>query len=82
MTTYFIKPALTELAGQCRIYRHPGTIQNATAHYNLLPQDWTLVGLMNSQGKLVCLTAPKEVWQKMRECEPMMASMCFFNEED
>ena len=37
---------------------------------------------MSSQGKLVCLTAPKEVWQEMRECEPMAGGMCFFNEED
>ena len=82
MATYYIAPAVTELAGQCRIYRHSKRVYNSAVHYRLVPDEWTEVGLMSSQGKLVCLTAPKEVWQEMRECEPMAGGMCFFNEED
>lgn len=78
-TIYLIVPALTDQAGQCRIasrtqeQAHP----NALAHYRQYPGQWTDVGIMNSQGKLVCLDAPVDVVQEFKDCEPLAAGQTF-----
>lgn len=91
MRTYLIVPAVTDIAGQCRIVLHPSwerheksrlqKWKSPLAHYREHPDEWQDVGLMNSQGSVRCLDAPTEVLQEMRECEPLMAGTCFFVEE-
>lgn len=83
MRTYLIVPAVTDIAGQCRIVLHPNfnLQERPLAHYREHPDEWQDVGLMNSQGRIRCLDAPSEVWQEMRECEPLIAGTCFFVKE-
>jgi len=80
--TYLIVPAETDIAGQCRIVTHLQKQTSPLAHYREHPDEWRDVGLMASQGYIRCLDAPADVWQDMRECEPLHAGMCFFSEED
>lgn len=83
MRTYLIVPAVTDIAGQCRIVLHPNfNLQEwPLTHYREHPNEWQDVGLMNSQGRIRCLDAPSEVWREMRECEPLMAGTYFFVKE-
>mgnify|MGYP000869350056 CR=1 FL=1 len=75
MSTFYIVPAVTDLAGQCRIVRHDRRIDNPSRHYNEHPEEWCEAGIMNSRGKLICLTASAETVQIFRECEPLMAGL-------
>lgn len=78
-TTYLIVPALTDVAGQCRIVSrsHEQVHPNPLVHYRQYPQQWTQAGIMNSQGKLVCLDAPAVVVQEFKDCEPLAAGQTF-----
>ena len=80
--TYLIVPAETDIAGQCRVVMHRQKQTSPLAHYREHPDEWLDVGLMTSQGHIRCLAGPADVWQDMRECEPLQAGMCFFSEED
>lgn len=76
-TCYLIVPAWSDQAGQCRIVsrtheiKHPSPLQ----HYREFPSQWGEVGIMNSQGKLVCLDAPDAVIQEFKDCEPLAAGL-------
>jgi len=72
MTTLYIKPALTDQAGQCRIYLNP---KLDCGTYDSNPQAWREVGLMNSEGFIVC--GEPIVYSEMKDCEPLMAGMLF-----
>lgn len=78
--TLYIVPAQTDQAGQCRIVAAEGKVMSPRFSYRQFPERWSEVGLMNSQGKLVCLDAPKAVWDELKECEPLMAGTQFFTE--
>jgi hypothetical protein len=77
MKTYLIVPAWSDQSGQCRIVAIDRDIgrENALHAYRGRPDAWHEVGLMNSSGKLVCLTAPDAVTQEFKDCEPLMAGM-------
>lgn len=75
--TLLIVPALTDIAGQCRIVAFPGRNTNALKDYRANPGQWYEVGLMNSQGKLVHIDAGSEVREDIKSCEPLMAGLVF-----
>lgn len=82
ITTYFIKPALSDQAGQCRIYRkhfgeRDGAPSSVTRDYDADPGGWREVGLMNSRGRLVCLDAEPHIIEDIKTCEPLMAGLHF-----
>jgi len=72
---YYIVPALTDQAGQCRIVFREGFTGSARDDYRSQPDAWSDVGLMNSRGQLVCLQAPAQVAKEFKDCEPLMAGM-------
>lgn len=80
MSTFYIVPAVTDLAGQCRIVRHDRRIDNPSRHYHEHPDEWGEAGLMDSLGKLVCLSASAETVQVFRESEPLMAGLAVYEE--
>ncbi|MBU2734268.1 hypothetical protein HAQ00_00675 [Acidithiobacillus caldus ATCC 51756] len=57
MSTFYIVPAFSDQAGQCRIVRHDRRIKNPARHHREHPEEWKEAGLMSSQGRLVCLEA-------------------------
>ena len=75
MKTYMIVPAWSDQAGQCRIVARDGEYLDALTHYRQNHAQWSEVGLMNSQGKLVCLTAPSAVYQEFKDCEPLYGGL-------
>ena len=82
ITIYIIKPALTDQAGQCRIYRkhfggRDGAPTSVTRDYDAEPGGWREVGLMNSRGRLVCLDAPRAIFDDISESQPLMAGTHF-----
>jgi hypothetical protein len=81
-TCYLIVPAWSDQAGQCRIVARSHEIKHPDplGHYRQFPAQWREVGLMNSQGKLVCLDAPASVVQEFRDCEPLMASLVVYDD--
>lgn len=81
MDTLFILPALTNIAGRCRILAAQGRIDAPHSSYKNYPQLWREVGLMNFEGKVVCLEAGPQTWQEIKDCEPLMAG-AFFHVED
>lgn len=88
-TTYYIVPALTDQAGQCRIVSFAGAFQDirtdgardARDHYQKFPDKWAEAGVMNSQGKLVALDGSKATWQELRDCEPLAAGLAITVDE-
>lgn len=77
-TTYYIVPAWSDQAGQCRIVARRGRHENARQDYRAHPECWKEVGLMNSLGKLVSLDAPAATVQEFRDCEPLMAGTMIY----
>ena len=82
ITIYFIKPALSKQAGQCRIYRkhfdsRDGRPPSVIGDYDDDPGSWREVGLMSSRGRLVCLDAEQDIVEDIRACEPLMAGLHF-----
>jgi hypothetical protein len=73
-TTVYIRPALTDQAGQCRIYATNG-LEGVSARddYEARPNLWREVGLMNSRGELVCFEGPDEWRQELIDCQPLLA---------
>lgn len=74
--TYYIVPALTDVAGQCRIVaRLKDDLRgSARENYRKEPAAWKEVGIMDSRGKLVCLDT-KAATDELRSCEPLMAGL-------
>lgn len=77
--TLYIAPALTDQAGQCRIYSTPGDVEDAGALYRARPEVWREVGLMNSRGQLVCSSV---AYQDLKDQEPLMGGSAFLVGDD
>lgn len=77
MHTVYIVPAWTDMAGQCHIVAREGSVENPYRDYKENPRLWSEVGLMNSKGKLVCLSATAEAFGEIQSCEPLMAGISF-----
>lgn len=82
--TFYIVPALTDIAGQCRIVacnaslkEIAGEARSVRDHYSKYPQQWKEAGLMNSRGQVVALDAPPHVWAEFRADEPLMAGITY-----
>ena len=82
VTTYYIVPAMTDIAGQCRIVACNASLKELAAearsvrdHYRKFPEQWKEAGLMNSRGQVVALDAPPHVWLEFQNCEPLMAGL-------
>lgn len=78
-TTLYIHPALTDQAGQCRIYAteaYTGGMYIGR-HYEQHPELYREVGIMNSRGKLVCFDGPAYQRQDLIDCQPLMAGTTF-----
>ena len=71
-TTIYIAPALTSQAGQCRIYSLPRATTDAGKEYRKNPGQFTEIGIMNSQGRLVCCAI---AFHELKDMEPLAAGM-------
>ncbi|HDR9105374.1 hypothetical protein [Paraburkholderia sp. A3RO-2L] len=75
-TSVYIVPAMTDQAGQCRIVAREGSVPSARDDYRRNPQAWKEIGIMNSQGRLVCLEADNlAAYDELKACEPLMAGL-------
>lgn len=77
LATAYIVPALTDISGQCRIVMADGNVGNARDSYRAYPDLWKEVGLMNSQGQLVCCENIGNLRQELEDCAPLMAGTQF-----
>jgi len=79
MKTVYIVPAWSDQAGQCRIVATVTAqkLANVPRDYDHYPDKWREVGIMNSQGKLVCYDGKTEELAEIRSCEPLAAGMVF-----
>lgn len=78
-TTVYIVPAWSDQAGQCRIASRPGKVENARDDYRNNPDAWKDIGIMNSQGRLVCIdSSNKNVYRELMECSPLAAGLTLF----
>jgi len=74
---FYIVPALTDQAGQCRIVtRRVDNKIDAADSYRASPELWAEAGLMSSSGKLVCLN-DAHAFTAMAESEPLSAGVQF-----
>lgn len=77
-TSVYIVPAMTDQAGQCRIVAREGSVHSARDDYRRDPAAWKEIGIMNSRGRLVCLSADNlAIVDELKSCEPLMAGMQF-----
>jgi hypothetical protein len=74
ITTLYIVPAWSEQGGKCRIVARPGSWA-ARYSYMFAPDEWKEVGVMDSRGYLVCLDAPKAVWDRLAADSPLSAGL-------
>lgn len=83
MSTLYIAPAMTDQAGQCRIYAcagyHPMKVREHFAKY---PGQWKEVGLMNSRGQLVCFEGTEQQRQDLTDDQPLMAGLAYTYPEE
>jgi hypothetical protein len=79
MKTVYIVPAWSDQAGQCRIVATVTAqkLSNVARDYDHYPDKWREVGIMNSQGKLVCYDGKPEERAEILSCEPLAAGMVF-----
>lgn len=75
--TIYIHPALTDQAGRCRIYVKGAKVPNARDDCRANPSDWHECGLMNSRGEVVAFIGPRQVYEEIKSCEPLMAGTTF-----
>jgi hypothetical protein len=78
MKTYLIVPAWSDQAGQCRIVVTTTfkSIGNALRDYHDYGDKWREAGIMNSQGKLVCIDGlTSEQRRQIVADEPLAAGM-------
>lgn len=79
MITYLIVPAVTDLAGRCRIVsrRHDKDLHYGLADYRNKPEQWAEAGAMTSRGKLVHFAGTPEQFNDVKSCEPLAAGLTF-----
>lgn len=70
--TLYIAPAMTDQAGQCRIYSTPGKPRDTAALYRSSPEFFKEAGIMNSRGRVVCSDV---AYNDLKDMEPLMAGM-------
>jgi len=73
--TAVVVPAQTDVASQCRIYARYGSIREPLHDYRKNPDAWHCVGMMNSEGKLVCCEPHGDLVERLKECEPLYGGM-------
>lgn len=73
-TFYIVPSGLDEPGSQCWIVHREGHWA-ARESYRANPQNWAEAGLMNFEGKLVCLEGPRYVWDQLKADEPLMAGL-------
>lgn len=84
MHTIYIVPGITNQAGQCRIVATEGWYGSPRDSYEKFPNGWKEIGIMNSDGRIVCLETGPQVTADIKACEPLMAGAFFkcFSLED
>ena len=84
METVYIVPAMTDQEGQCHIVATEGWHGAPRDSYEKHPTRWKEIGIMNVDGKIVCLEAGPQATKEMKDCEPLMAGAFFkfFSLED
>lgn len=75
--TVLIVPAVTDMAGQCRIVAREGKVRDALANYRSDTDHWFEVGLMDSRGRLVHCSELGDLREQLKSCEPLMAGLTF-----
>lgn len=75
MTTVYIVPATSDIAGQCNIVARPGRITNARDDYRANPERWVEVGLMASDGHVRCI---EPQYADIEQDQPLAAGLQFF----
>lgn len=73
--TAYIVPAWSDQAGQCRIVIADGRYEDPARSYKVNPHLWKEVGIMNSQGRMVCCDNIGNLRQELKDCEPLMAGL-------
>lgn len=77
-TSVYIVPTLDDQGGQCRIVARNGAVKSARDDYRQNPDAWQEIGLMNSRGKLVCVSDDNPaIVEELQACEPLMAGLQF-----
>ncbi|MHB1665861.1 hypothetical protein [Thiomonas sp.] len=74
LTLYIVPTTLPKIAGQRRIVGREGD-WSARDSYRNDPSQWKEMGLMASDGHLVCLDAGPEAYLELKSCEPLMAGL-------
>lgn len=79
MITLYVAPNVTDRGTHNRIYAATvaDSVNSAWYSFKNNPRIWKEVGLINSEGKLVCLAACKDVWDEVKSCEPIIAGATF-----
>lgn len=76
MRTYLIVPAMTDMATQCRIVSREGSFITPLCSYRNDPAAWAESGVMNSDGRVVCLDN-SALFHQMRADEPLAAGYTY-----
>lgn len=78
MQTALIVPAWSDQAGQCSIVVANGHIYEPLKHYREHPRQWRTVGLMASDGHLVCLDNIANLRNELKDCTPLAAGLVIY----
>lgn len=78
VNTAYIVPAWSDQAGQCRIIAAEGKIADPRSSHSKFPKLWHEVGLINSAGRLVCLTDQGNLRDELESCVPLAAGLVFY----
>lgn len=74
-TTYLVLPCPAPVGpvetSQQRIVSRRARCPLGLNDYRHAPDGWAEAGLVNAQGRVVCLSAPARVLDELRECEPI-----------
>lgn len=74
-TTYLVLPCPAPVGpvetSQQRIVSRRARCPLGLNDYRHAPDGWAEAGLVNAQGRVVCLSAPRRVLDELRECEPI-----------
>jgi len=73
--TALIVPAMSDMAGRCRIVARRGDIHDALWDYRDNPRRWKDVGLTDSRGELVCCEPYGDLVAELKACEPLRAGL-------
>lgn len=83
LINFYIVPAWSDQASQCRIVSRTTTVPvDARKDYLENSELWHEAGLMNSRGELVYLSANKDQYDDIKGCVPLMAGCQFTYEVD